>query len=338
MPSPAYKESGHLYLADTCAPLVVAAQSGKLQLCVLSRGQYPGTRLPAKTLAGLRSAGFWDAEHDQDWGLAVHRNEGIEIAFQATGHNTFALLDTEYPLRPGDLTVTRPWQPHRIGNPNVATGRLYWLIIDVGVRRPHQDWQWPAWLVLTEDDRRELTEALRHNEQAVWHATSEVRQCFQRIGQIIESPSALQSASLLTVHINELFVVLLQMFRRGELPLDISLSSPLRTVELFWEEMRANPALLGSEWTLEELARRCEMGVTRFCQLTRQLKNVSPMQYLSACRVEAACRLLRSNPGRSVTSIALDCGFSSTQHFCNVFRRQVGCTPQVYRAGRQGPP
>ena len=333
MRSPIYQEPGQHYSADSCAPLVAAVQAGKLQLHVVSRGQYPGVRLPATALTGLRSIGLWDAAHDRDWGLPLHRNEGIEIAFQATGHNCFGLLDVEHPLRPHDLTVTRPWQPHRIGNPHVAAGRLCWLIIDLGVRRPHQDWHWPAWFVLTEGDLRELTEALRRCERAVWHATPEVRRCFQQIELVLTSPAPLQKASLLAVYINELFFELLQMFRQGDMRLDDSLTSFLRTVELFWDEMRANPSMLAGEWTLETLARKCEMGVNTFCKCTRELKNASPMRYLYACRVDAACRLLRATPERSVTAIAFDCGFSSTQHFCNVFRKQIGSTPQAYRSG-----
>ena len=30
-------------------------------------------------LPGLKMAGYWDADSDQDWGLPWHRNEGIEL-------------------------------------------------------------------------------------------------------------------------------------------------------------------------------------------------------------------------------------------------------------------
>jgi AraC-like DNA-binding protein len=40
---------------------------------------------------------------------------------------------------------------------------------------------------------------------------------------------------------------------------------------------------------------------------------------------------LRQQRSRSNTEIALDCGFSSTQYFAKVFRRQMGWMPRVYR-------
>ena len=101
------------------------------------------------TLSGLKTVGFWDADHDQAWGLDWHRNEGLELTFLETGTLAFSVDATRCQLHPNDLTITRPWQPHRVGNPAVSAGRLHWLILDLGVRRPHQTWQWPKWLILT---------------------------------------------------------------------------------------------------------------------------------------------------------------------------------------------
>jgi AraC family L-rhamnose operon regulatory protein RhaS len=58
---------------------------------------------------------------------------------------------------------------------------------------------------------------------------------------------------------------------------------------------------------------------------------MSPMQYLSHLRIEVAGKLLREHPQRNITEIALDCGFSSSQCFAKVFRRQMGCMPRDYR-------
>jgi AraC family L-rhamnose operon regulatory protein RhaS len=328
---PQYRESGKAFFADACAPLEQAAEAGKVRLRTLSRGQYPGLRLPRGVLPGLRTIGLWDAGHEQDWGLVLHRNEGIELTFAERGVSTFSVSGREYRLGPDHLTVTRPWQPHRIGNPNVGAGRILWLIVDVGVRRPHQAWMWPSWLVMTEADRKQLTRMLRENEQAVWHVSEDVRRCFQRVGEVLESDHAVDDLSLLTVYLNELFVLLLRMFREGRMALDQSLTSPQRTLELFWEELRGDRDALRHEWTLPMMARRCDLGVTRFVQYSKQLTNMSPMQYLSHCRIEAAGRLLREEPQRSITEIALDCGFSSSQYFAKVFRHRMGCMPRVYR-------
>jgi AraC family L-rhamnose operon regulatory protein RhaS len=302
-------------------------KEGKVFHRAFSRGQYPGKKLVRNNLLGVKTIGFWDARQAQDWGLDWHRNEGIELTMLESGSLNFALDKREYPLKPGDLTYTRPWQPHRLGNPNVGAGRLYFLILDVGVRRPHQNWRWPPWLVLTPGDLRELTIFLRQVDSTVWHVDAEIRRCFRQIGQAVED----ENISRLAVFLNELFILLLDMFRRKNVPLDESLSSARRTVELFWEDLRRDVGHLGLEWTVAAMARRCGMGVTHFIHQTKQLVNETPANYLTRCRLDAAAKLLREAPAASVTEIALRLGFGSSQYFATQFRRQHQRTPSEYR-------
>ena len=114
----------------------------------LGRGSYPGLPLPAPDLRELRSIGVWDARTAQHWGLGWHRNEGIELTYLAAGHLDFAVEDRNVALEPGSFTIPRPWQKHRVGDPDVTASRLFWLILDVGVRRPNQAWRWPGWMLL----------------------------------------------------------------------------------------------------------------------------------------------------------------------------------------------
>jgi len=332
MPIPIYQEHGRTYEADTCRPVVRAVEAGRLRHFALARGHYPGRRLPRGALPGVKSVGYWDAEHRQDWGLDWHRNEGLEITLLESGGLGFAVEGREFPLKAGDLTCTRPWQQHRVGDPHVGAGRLHFLILDVGVRRPHQPWRWPSWLVLTADDLRELTDVLRHNEQPVWRAAPEVVRSFRRIGAAVEADAAGGDISRLAVELNQLFLSVLEMFRRREVPLDRSLSTASRTVELFWTDLRQNFDHLTLEWTVRGMAKRCGMGATTFIRYTKQLTNMTPIQHWTHCRLTAAARLLKERPDRSVTDVALTCGFASSQYFATLFRSRFGSTPRAFRA------
>ena len=328
---PLYQDHGKIFQADTCAPLANAVRQGQVRVEALVRGHYPGRKLPPPALPGVKTVGFWDARHTQEWGLGWHRNEGIELTFLERGSVAFAVDDHRTRLRADDLTVTRPWQRHRVGDPHVEAGRLHWLILDLGVRRPHQPWRWPAWLVLTKTDREELTDYLRHNERPVWAATPEIRHCFQRIGGAVEKDRAGEQASRLAALINELFVLALEMFRRRRVTLDTSLASTERTVELFWADLQRSTAHLAAPWTVETMARQCGLGVTRFIHHSKQLTNATPITHLTQCRLDAAARLLRDEPDRSILDVALACGFSSSQYFATLFRQQFRCAPREYR-------
>lgn len=320
------------YHADRCEPLVAAVARGEVRLEALARRGYPGRAMPARLLPEISTVGYWDARIDQAWGLDWHRNEGIELTFLSRGRLEFGVDGKAYPLGSGALTITRPWQQHRVGGPHVHASRLHWLILDVGVRRPNQDWKWPAWLILAPADLRRLTELLRHNEQPVWPANAELASRFEQIAGLVAQPDPLAVQTRLQLCLNELFVVLLELLESKRTVLDQRLSSTQRTVELF---LRSLPGHLDHPWTLEEMAAQCGLGRTRFAAYCRQIVNVSPMDYLAQCRVEAAQRLLRSDPHRSLTDVAFACGFQSSQYFSTVFRERTGVCPRDFRQQRQ---
>jgi len=54
-------------------------------------------------------------------------------------------------------------------------------------------------------------------------------------------------------------------------------------------------------------------------------------QHLLHLRIEEAKRLL-AHGRSSVTTVAFELGFASSQHFATVFRRMVGCTPSSFMA------
>jgi AraC family transcriptional regulator, 4-hydroxyphenylacetate 3-monooxygenase operon regulatory protein len=331
--TPIYKEHGKAYHADTCVQLNRSAEAGQVRVEALARGRYYGHRLPEDALVEICSVGFWDAKRNDAWGEDWQRNEGLELSFLETGSCPFDVDNQSYHLQPGNLTITRPWQLHRAGGISPAAGRLHWLILDVGVRRPNQSWKWPSWLVMTDGDRRKLTTMLRHNEQTVWVATPDIRHCFQKIGRDVETDQASSNISRLTVHINELFVLLLEMFGESNLVLDESLSGARRTVELFLTDISQSLDSLAFPWSVRAMAKRCGLGVTHFTQLCREITNVTPAEHLHNCRIEAAVKFLAERPEMNITQIALACGFSSGQYLASVFRRHFGRPPQAFRGG-----
>lgn len=321
--APIYREEGKTYHADSCDPLIEAVDQGELELAALARGNYPGEQIPGEILPGLRSVGYWDAKQEQNWGLPWHRNEGIEVSFLETGSMPFSVDDKQLSLSPGDLSITRPWQPHRLGLPNIGIGKLHWIIIDVGVRQPHQEWQWPDWLIVMPDDLAELTGYLRENEQPVWTATDEIQDCFRQIAKTLNGK---MNPSRLAVYANELLLHLLDLFREQMVSRTKSLTDAQRSAELFLDSLKASYA---DEWTLDSMAESCGLGITRFVHYCKQITNQTPQQYLNQLRLEAATQLLETD--RSIIDIAMDCGFSTSQYFATAFKKQYGKTPREFR-------
>lgn len=321
-----------MHRADTCEPLLAAAAAGELRLKALVRGSYPGSPMPRGVLPQVKSIGFWDAAHDQSWGLGEHRNEGIEVTWLDNGHLGLVVDGCSYCLSPGHLAITRPWQPHSVGSPHVGASRLYWLILDVEVRQPHQAWRWPPWLVLSPEDLGDLTDLLRENEHPVWPGTPEFGRCFADIGHLIESSEGGHLASSrLVLLVNELLISLLDLLRLQNPPREPSLTHGERSVSMFLDRLRHE---LDEPWTLESMAEQAGLKRTRFSHYCRKLTNLTPTAYLQHLRVAMAKELL-TNSRRSITDIGFDCGFASSAYFATVFRSQTQCSPREFREGKQ---
>lgn len=330
-PSPIYQAGTDRFEIDSCLPQLRAIDEGKIELHALTKGHYPGTRMGKNELPGLASIGFWSCRGAQDWGLEAHRNEGLEIVFLETGSMDFSVDGQLHALQSGHLTLTRPWQLHKLGNPNIGRGRLYWLILDVGVRRPNQEWNWPAWLVLSPRDLAELTRKLRGGEKAVWMANPRIRAIFHDLAECVTRWHEPRIASRLAVTLNRLFVEILEILveqQAGESP---ELTTRRRTVELFLKDLAENPASSVEPWTLETMAEHCGMGITSMAKYCGELVNNGPMAYLIQCRLAHAAKALRERPELSVTEIALGSGINSSQYFATLFRRHYKLTPTRYR-------
>jgi AraC family transcriptional regulator, 4-hydroxyphenylacetate 3-monooxygenase operon regulatory protein len=333
---PIYTDQGKTYHIDTCGPQIRAIEEGKIVLHALSHGHYPGHPISRREdLAGLSSIGFWDAVTDQDWGLEMHRNEGIEMTYLETGEMPCTVDGEDYRLVPGDFTITRPWQAHLLGDPKIRPGRLHWFIIDVKVRRPNQEWHWPKWVVLSQKDIEELTLLLRRIEHPRWHGAAGIRSCFQKIARAIVADDHGSQVSHLAVYLNEVLLLLLETLRACDESMVHTLSFQHRTVEAFLNDLRTNPESLAHPWTLDTMAEHCGMGATSFVKFCRGVTNTTPIQYLAQCRVEAAAHRLLGSPDAKITDIAFGCGFASSQYFATVFRALKGCGPREFRARNQ---
>lgn len=322
-----YLENGRYYYADTCIPLVKAWERQKVRFRALARYTYPGERLTDDTL-GLNSIGYWDVRDRQDWGLDWHRNEGIEIHFLESGQMPYSVDGRDMLLEANDLTITRPWQVHKVGNPHVGIGKFHWVIFDVGVRQPHHDWNWPEWIILSRADLDLLTAMLRQNEQPRWKANKQIRDCFAKISLAVDTDQKGSNSSMIRLLINELFIHLLQLFREGSILLDENLTDSRRSVRLFINELSRK---YSEQWTVMTMAEAAGMGLTRFTHYFKQLTNMTPMQYLTIQRIEAAKRRFMEDPAATVCQVAFDCGFGSSQYFATVFKRHEKRSPAAFK-------
>jgi len=72
------------------------------------------------------------------------------------------------------------------------------------------------------------------------------------------------------------------------------------------------------------------LGTTIFTEKVKSYSGFSPINYLINIRISEAIKLLK-RPEISVTDIALDTGFYSSQHFSTTFKKLTGYRPSEFR-------
>lgn len=85
-----------------------------------------------------------------------------------------------------------------------------------------------------------------------------------------------------------------------------------------------------TQLTLEDLAKEAQLNPQYFCKAFKNVTGKTPIDYLNYYRIESAAEELSASY-KSVTDIALSCGFNDLSYFNRLFKRQKNMTPTAYR-------
>lgn len=82
--------------------------------------------------------------------------------------------------------------------------------------------------------------------------------------------------------------------------------------------------------SLDEIAASGNVSRSKCCRIFKHYLQQSPIDFLNAYRLKISCNLLAATD-KSVTEIALACGFNNLSYFSKYFCQHYGCTPRAYR-------
>lgn len=85
-----------------------------------------------------------------------------------------------------------------------------------------------------------------------------------------------------------------------------------------------------SDLTIKELAENVHLSESYFMGKFKEITGMSVMEYVSAARIRAACRLL-INSGCTAAEAAFEVGFRNLSNFNRQFKKAAGCSPREYR-------
>ncbi len=106
-----------------------------------------------------------------------------------------------------------------------------------------------------------------------------------------------------------------------------------RTTKLVAKARAYMEANIHEKIDMNDIADSLGISYTSFAVAFKNQTGESPVRFLRKLRLQKA-RYELLNTNKSIKQIAIECGFSSSEYFCNFFRQEIGETPSVFRERR----
>jgi AraC-like DNA-binding protein len=210
--------------------------------------------------------------------------------------------------------LTFPDEPHSTGGSPSEPGVLYWLNLRMPAAR-----QRLLGLPRTEGDM--LLAALADLPHRHFRATTSTKSLFKELFRWHDSPAGPDKTLRMRLAVARLLLEIIDAARRRA-----KSPSSERITEII-HLIHSHPE---RDFGLDDLARHARLSLSHFKKRFKSETGLSPRQFILRDKIEAAKRVLR-NHDTSVTNLALDLGFVSSQYFATVFKRITGLTPSDYR-------
>jgi len=258
--------------------------------------------------------------------LPTHRNVGLELVFVERGELLWHIAGEKYHVPAGSVFYTFPWEDHGSLREFEPGHRWHFLIANVGGERAlREERPDPVPIFGRKSDSghavldalsRATNRCLPANEPLAFLLRTAVAE-FQGCGRDKEEV-------LRCITRWSLIELARCVSAAGQKQRGIAANA---TVRHFLKKL---PASLEQKWTLQEMAAECRLGRTQFANTVRILTGDAPMEHLQRLRIERARQLLRES-AQSITEIAMECGFASSQHFARIFKNFTGESASSYR-------
>ncbi len=262
--------------------------------------------------------------------LGIHYNDGLELVYIRKGQALWTVEDRSIPVQAGDLFFTLPWEKHG-GVQQVQWGlHLDWAVIDVGEQCG--ELQQPPGLSFPKAQWDSLRDTLLHATLRCLPVPAEIGNLLQQVVRLYSSAS--ERDHLKVSHLLSLLLLEIEDELQKAVPQQQNSQAGPEQRVMDWVQRAA-------EWiersaSLDQMAADCGLKRSRFSALVKSISGDSPIIYLNRVRIMKACDLLEQGK-QSITEIAFECGFESSQYFARCFRSFLDCSPSEYRE-RAGQP
>jgi len=249
-------------------------------------------------------------------GLQEHSHPGtVEICYLKKGEQVYTIDGQDYLLKGNDVFITYPGERHGTGDNPEGKGMLYWMQVKIPTA-PN------TFLGLTRKEAKPLLHRLEHFPARHFRGSRKLQRLFENIVERYEGARTkpLDRLFIAAALIEWLLLVIEQSGHPEERKLTPDIEQVIRLMNQDLEENRS----------MDDYAAAIHLSSSRFKSKFKEQVGVPPGEYCLRCKIEEAKTRLK-NSKTSITDIAYDLGFSSSQYFATTFRRFENQSPKAYR-------
>ncbi len=228
---------------------------------------------------------------------------------------------------PGSVFFTFPWEKHG-GIGEFEPGHHFHFAVFRQKRNSPREGARPRLVsafLLPEAEQEKIFSRLLATRQRCFPASPELAWTIIRLVQELTRPKTLGRRHVIALS-QAIFCELVESIKLDK-PRSQVKSPGERQVLKLVERLRLE---CDQPWTLDSMAQACQLKRTQFELLVKKLTGDVPMVLLNRLRIQRAQALLKKS-GKTITEIAFEVGFESSQYFARVFHKLIGLTPTQYR-------
>lgn len=245
----------------------------------------------------------------------AHKHNYYEIFYLKTGNCIYSVNEQRFHLSSGDIFIVRPGDSHFTQYEGLVPCERIIVTFPPSII-PNDYWEKHA----------SLTHSLSTSGKVILsnHGKNQMENLLDRM---LEENSSSNQYSFEFLYI-ETLTLLLILQRDGvfvyEHMTPQSISSDIEDILRYIAENFSLPL------SLEEAAEKINLTPTYFSHKFRKVTGTTFKEYLNYIRISRSCQMLLTTDD-SITEIAINCGFNSSNYYKDCFRRLCGMSPREFR-------
>lgn len=281
------------------------------------------------SIRGLNFFGQWKSGKKLHR-LPRHKNPGLEIVFVSKGELRWEVEGRALTVGADTLFYTLPWQVHGGVEEVQPSSEISYVCIELAgdCSRPRSRFGFHPAFGFSAGEEKVVSGALTRSRVQAVPASGPVAGLFAYFFAVAEERAPLRESctrEIIKLLIFELAGCTETHARPG------TAQEAERRVRNF---VRVLAARFTEPWTLATMSEACRLGRTQFAQILKKQVGDTPVTHLNRLRIGAAQKLIRESD-KSITEIALEVGFNSSQYFATVFKEFIDMDARTFRT-RQG--